>query len=352
MTKWRVRGLVAGPALPKGALKLGKSCRIKRITEQESHELLQRANQRLLNPKILAAQFGYPEVFSAEMPLTALVHSKYELSVIIDAPDELRAFDKAEEEGNKCLGMLALTVGTQRYRFYPSVANKLPGPQGLDTRNYTSTGIASATIYESEYLSRVDADSVKALLDLGEVDKVFERAFGFLLAVWRLRDIPLGDPAIYKAILSNCFLVLEAVSDAITKEWRKENRESTLSKQELVVSNLQRKLDGTESTSDRIRAVREAHKELQRAELFFQDLKLEAAGQILIVEERFISLAKELSKLRNRHLGHAGSTGSKDMENWIYKSDDPRLLDDPGHYGKGELTAMAYLRAYAFHVGS
>ena len=140
MTKWRVRGLVAGPALPRGALKLGKWYRIRRITGQESRELLQRANQRLLNPDFLAAQFGYPQVFSAEMPLTAIVHSKYELSVTVDAPNEIRAFEKAEEEGNRCLGMLALTVSIQRYRFYPSVANKLPGPNGPDTRNYTSMG--------------------------------------------------------------------------------------------------------------------------------------------------------------------------------------------------------------------
>lgn len=68
--------------------------------------------------------------------------------------------------------------------------------------------------------------------------------------------------------------------------------------------------------------------------------------------ERFISLAKELANLRNRQLGHAGSTGPAQLKDWIYKSDDPRLSGDPGHFGKGELTAMAYLRGYVAHVGS
>lgn len=140
--------------------------------------------------------------------------------------------------------------------------------------------------------------------------------------------------------------------DAVTKEWRKKNRESVLLKQEAVVESLQNELNATANPPDKVPAVRDAYKDLQRAELFFQDLKLETAGLILALEERFVSLAKELGKLRNRHLGHAGSTGSAQVADWIYKSDDPRLLGDPGHFGKGELTAMAYLRAYVDHVRS
>jgi hypothetical protein len=350
-TKWRVRGLIAGPALPKGNLKLN-TCRIRRIGEQESRTLSKMARQRLVNPDFLTAQFGSPDVFSAELPLAALVYSKYELSVIVDAPNALKAHEKAEEEAHKILGALTFTVGIQKYRFYPSVANKLRALAGSDTRNYMSTGIATATIYESDSLRAEALNEAKTVLALGGEDKVFERAFGFLQSAWRLASVPLPDPAINKAILSNCFLVLEAVADAVTKEWRKEHRESVLSKQEAVIENLQEELHAVAGSSQKVRAVREAYKELQRAELYFQDLKLETAGLILTVEERFVSLAKDLGKLRNRHLGHAGSTGSAQLEDWIHKSDDPRLLGDPGHFGKGELPAMAYLRAYVAHVGS
>lgn len=242
------------------------------------------------------------------MPLTALVHSKYELSVIVNAPNEREAYEKAEEEADTYLGALAFAVGVQKYRFYPSVANKLPGSGGVDTRNYSSTGGATATVYESKTLHTQDVEFAGTVLDLTSTDKVFERAFGFLQSAWRLGTVPLHDPAIHKAVLSNCFLVLEAVSDAVTKQWRKENKGSTLAKQEQIVDDLREKLNSTGRDSTKVTAMREAYKALQRAERYFQDLKLETAGQILDVEEKFVELAKDLGELRNRHLGHAGST--------------------------------------------
>ena len=68
---------------------------------------------------------------------------------------------------------------------------------------------------------------------------------------------------------------------------------------------------------------------------------------LIRVEDRFIELAVELSELRNRKLNHPGSMDVENLNEWIYKSEDPRLSGDPGHFGKGELTAMAYLEAYA-----
>jgi len=116
------------------------------------------------------------------------------------------------------------------------------------------------------------------------------------------------------------------------------------------LDRLRENLGGVESVPEKVAAVREAHTALQRAERHFQNLKLETTGQTLGVESRFIDLVKQLNKLRNKHLGHAGSTGSEELEEWIYKSNDPRLLGDPGHFGKGELAAMAYLNAYAAHI--
>jgi hypothetical protein len=268
------------------------------------------------------------------------------------APNEPLAFNKAHEEASRYLAALALAVGIQKYRFYPSVANNLPKAGGLDTRDRGSTGIATATVYQSERLHIGDVAHARTLLELGGKDKVFERAFGFLQAAWQLRDVPLADPAIHKAILSNCFFVLEAVSDAVTKEWRKKNKKDIFSQQELAIDDLRQNLNDNKGASKKVKAVKVAYRELQRAERYFQDLKLETAGHILGVEDKFISLARELNNLRNTRLMHAGSTGMKELETWIYKSDDLRLLGDPGHFGKGELTAMAYLRAYVAYVPS
>jgi hypothetical protein len=348
MQKWRVRGLVAGPALPNGGIKLGSSCRISRITDQESQRLASKARQRLADFEgLMAAQFGYPDVFSVEMPITASVFSKHELSIVVEATDENDAFTKAPIEVDRCLGALALAVGTQRYRFYPSLAKRLPGPSGLDKREYAHSGLGSVTEYEKQRLRKNSLSYAQALLGMDEKDEVFEKAFGFLRAAWRLKDIPLGDPVVQRAILSNCFLVLETISNSVTREWKRHNKENTLAEQGLAVDALQESLERVESVSKRVAAVREAHTQLQRAERHFQDLKLETAGQKLGVEGRFIDLARELNRLRNRHLGHAGSTSSEELEEWIYKSNDPRLLDDTGHFGKGELTAMAYLKAYS-----
>jgi hypothetical protein len=49
-------------------------------------------------------------------------------------------------------------------------------------------------------------------------------------------------------------------------------------------------------------------------------------------------------------LGHAGSGTDHEINDWIYKPEDERLPDEPGHFGKADLTAMAYLRAYVVYI--
>ena len=118
MSKWHVQGLAAGLALPNNGIRFGKSCRIRRIAEQESQKLFYSANQRLMNLDLVTAQFGSPEVFSVEMPLVARLYSKHEMSITVHAPNDPLAFDKVEKEAARYLGGLA--IGSQRYRFYPS----------------------------------------------------------------------------------------------------------------------------------------------------------------------------------------------------------------------------------------
>ena len=165
--------------------------------------------------------------------------------------------------------------------------------------------------------------------------------------------MPLTDPAIHKAVLSNCFLVQETVANEVTKDWRKSNKEATRVRQETVVHELAEKLKelgGTDDVQKKVAVVCEAYRDLQRADRFFQNLKLKTAGRMLGVEKRFVELAAELSELRNKKLNHPGSIGAEDIDEWIYKPSDPRLSGDEGHFGKGEQTALAYLKAYATHL--
>lgn len=269
------------------------------------------------------------------------------MSVMVEAENYPLAFREAERKAGRALAMLTVAVDTQRYRFLPVVANKLPGPAGIDTSNYSTAGFGATTVYEKDVLRSVAMDYAKDLVALSERDKVFATALGFLQAAWRLGEIPFALPEIHKAVLSNCFLVLEAISNAVTKEWKKRNRADTARTKEEITNSLAVQLARTEDGTAKVKAVGEAHRQMQRADLAFQSLKIEAAGRALEVEDRFVALAGELNDLRNRKLGHGGTVQEEDLDEWIFKSDDPRFAGDPGHFGKAERTAMAYLDAYA-----
>jgi hypothetical protein len=97
-----------------------------------------------------------------------------------------------------------------------------------------------------------------------------------------------------------------------------------------------------------VAAVRDANTQLRRADLHFQDLKLQAAGRALGVDEGIVSIATELNQIRNRALSHAGSEEPEALGRWVNRADDSRQPpDNPGHFGKAEHTAMAYVSAYA-----
>lgn len=353
--KWLVRGLVVGPKLPKGSLKLGRSCRIKRITQGEVEAHLRRAAQIRVDPlSILRQQFGPVGALSLTPPISHYTESRHELSVTVIAPNPPLAASKALDEADEHLAALTLAISGQRYLFGPTIIEKLPDASGVHTQQHLASGLGIAGVYYPEALGRDDEQYAKTLLGLSDEDTTFGRAFGYLRAAWRLRDVPLEDLAIHKAVLTNCFLVLETIADAVTKEWRKKNKEITQVRQRAVVNGLAEKLAGLVGTDDvkkKVAAVREAHRELQQADRFFQDLKLTTAGETLGVERTFVELAVELSELRNKRLNHPGSVGVEDLSEWIYKPEDPRLSDDPGHFGKGELTAMTCLEAYAAQHG-
>jgi hypothetical protein len=65
---------------------------------------------------------------------------------------------------------------------------------------YVPSGMAQARVYYPEGLKHSDEQYAKILLKLSEGNKAFGRAFGYLRSAWRLRDMPLDDPAIYKAL--------------------------------------------------------------------------------------------------------------------------------------------------------
>jgi hypothetical protein len=292
----------------------------------------------------VAAVFGYPKVFSADMPLTTVVHSRHELSIVVTERDPAQALREAEREAHKHLSALGLAVGIQRYRFCPAVMNRLPGGGAIDPSDRITTGWLGAVVYESESLESAAVDYARTLVS--NPDDTIGRAFGFLQAAWRLIDVPFGVPEVNKAVLSNCFLVVEVVSNAVTKEWRRRNKADTVSRQATTAEGLVEELSRNKGATERIRAVRRAYQEIQRADLNFQSLKIKEAGDILGVEKKFVDLAGELNDLRNQKLGHAGQVEEEELDEWIYKSEDSRMANDPGHFGKAEQTAMAYLRAY------
>ncbi len=336
--------------MPKSSVKLGRSCRIKRITDNEIRAHLQRAAQLRVDPLgMLRQQFGSVGALSLTLPITHYTESKHELSITVTATNPPLAVSKAVEEADEYLAALTLAVGEQKFLFGPTVVEKLPDASGTYPDQHLASGIGVAGVFYPKALERDDERYTKALLEMSERNKAFGRAFGYLCAAWRLSGVPLEDPAIHKAILSNCFLVLETVADDVTKEWRKRNKEATRARQREAVDALAKKLKYLGDTDDvqkKAAVVREAHKELQRADRFFQDLKMRTAGEELGVEEMLVELAVELSELRNKKLNHPGSVGAENLNEWIYKPEDPRLSSDPGHFGKGELTAMAYLKAY------
>lgn len=354
--KWLVRGLVVGPKLPKGSLKLGRSCRIRRITQGEAEAHIRRAKQLRVDPlSILRQQFGPVGALSLTPPISHYTESSHELSVPVTAPNPPLAASKALEEADEHLAALTLAISDQKYLFGPTIVEKLPDASGIHTQKHLASGFGMAGVYYPEALGRDEERYAKTLLELSADDKAFGRAFGYLRAAWRLRDVPLGDSAIHKAVLTNCFLVLETIADAMTKGWRKKNKEITRVQQRAIVDGLDEKLAdlvGTDDIQKKVAVVREAHRELQRADRFFQDLKLKTAGETLGVEQKFVELAVELSELRNKRLNHPGSVSAEDLSEWIYKPDDSRLSNDPGHFGKGELTAMTYLKAYAAQLGT
>lgn len=346
-SRWLVRGLVAGPALPSGRVKLGGLCRIRSITDNESRKLKRQAGLRYFNEDFDDSRVGCPVVVSTEM-LVSRVFSRHELSVVVEAPDSYLALDVAEE-ARRQLGALALAVGAQRYRFVASFAEKRPGPGGWDEQKHISSPEGPLNLYRSGKLRPDQIEYAKKLLALSNKRKV-DKAFGFMRNAWRLGDVPLLDPTIHRAILLNCYLVLETASNDVTKDWRGANRADTLKKQGSIVDELATKLAGTKNLSGRIAGVEDAYKRLQRANRYYQDLKIETAGRLMGVEDTFVELAIELGKLRNRQLGHTGSAEGGELLEWVYENDDSRSISQGSNFGKGELAAMAYLKAYLAYV--
>src|SRR5215218_5386230 len=163
MAKWCVRGLVAGPRLPRDSVKLSSSCSIKRITEPEHQVHVNRTIQLIADRNFIASQFGNPDVFNYTMPLTQQAESKHELSIIVTADNPPLAVKKAEEEASLYLGVLTLAVGTQRYFFSPTVARHLPDVSSIYAEDHATSGIGRATVYHAESLRVSDADYAKTL---------------------------------------------------------------------------------------------------------------------------------------------------------------------------------------------
>jgi hypothetical protein len=352
MPKWRVTGLVAGPQLPSSTARIGPFCVIQRITEQQRLEHLERVTELIRNHHLAKTQFeSYSDTLSYTLPIENVTHSKHELRITVEANDPPQAMISAVDEAAKYLGALALVVGEQRYQFGPTVVQQVTAATGLASTAHVQSLAARVSLYYPGTLTQTDTKTANTLLKLSGQNKAVSRAFGYLRAAWRLDDIGRSDPAVQKAIVSNCYLVLEAISEAVTKQWRKENRGHALDDQTQIIHALTNKLETAQDLPSQLAAIREANTKLNRAERNFQDLKLETAGQQLGLSKVQISSAQELYDMRNK-INHPGSVRIEKLDEWILAVNNPEAPDDTSSFGRAELTAMAYLKAYVKSLSS
>ena len=122
--------------------------------------------------------------------------SKHELSITVVAPNPPLAATKAVEKADEYLATLSLAINKQRFYFGPTTVKKLPDRRGTYPHQYIPSGIGAAGVFYPETLKPDDEQYVKALLGLSRENKTFDRAVGYMRAAWRLRDVPLADPAI------------------------------------------------------------------------------------------------------------------------------------------------------------
>ncbi len=146
--------------------------------------------------------------------------------------------------------------------------------------------------------------------------------------------------------MSNCFLVLETIANAITKEWRKQHRDDIVSEYSIIVKDLEERLHDIEVVSEKVTAIRNADKQLARAMRNFQNLKLETAGRRLGISEEYIEAAQQLHKVRNS-ISHPDSSPNESVKRWIFADNRPAEANNNLSFGDAELTAMAFLKAYA-----
>jgi hypothetical protein len=347
LAKWQVRGLLIGPEPPRGTVKLGRSFTIQRITEQQRRDYLDRATHLLANHEAAArAQFGELDTFSTTPPLEKLVYSKHEARITVTAVNPALAILQAIEDSGKYLGALAIVVGTQRFQFSPLVARQLAGSGEVNRTEHTMTTMATATVYHPVDITQTTVNEVNSFLAAASSDTTAQTAFGFLTSAWRLDDMGRFDPAAQKAILSNCFLVLETIANAITKEWRKQHNDDIVSEYAIIVKDLEGRLHEIQTVSEKVTAIRNADEQLKRAMRNFQNLKLETAGRRLGVSEEHIEAAQQLYKVRNS-ISHPDSSPDESVKRWIFADNRPVEANDDVSFGDAELTAMAFLKAYA-----
>lgn len=158
---------------------------------------------------------------------------------------------------------------------------------------------------------------------------------------WRLLDAEHSGP-IEKPVLQTYFQILEGISNKITSDWKKDQKEKLVQAQSDLISDFLNSNIDEKNQKELLKKFRETHKELLRLENQYMSLKIEQTGKILDVNQETINDAIELNKIRNRVLSHFSSSEKIDSV-WL----EPI---EPAQPNKTEMICRTYLQAYADYI--
>jgi hypothetical protein len=271
-----------------------------------------------------------------------------------------RSAEEAQQLGCRRIekACVALAMGTS----YSSYAFKLRAVRMTGERVFATpfSEQASFTWHEERDLTQDEIESTRRLLQAGEADDVARKALDHLQTASSFSDMTRSDH-LTKARLLSLFQVIELVSSATAREWRKANgarirqanKESLWAlKKKLAIRRLVDSVAAilavstgrSRTLSERnlrkeMAAVRECSLQLTRNAANFLNLQIEVAGDKLGLSPRIVDNAKLFCQIRNQELGHPGEL-----------SDDGRaLLEIPAEEGGIDLAeqmARVYFTQY------
>jgi hypothetical protein len=161
---------------------------------------------------------------------------------------------------------------------------------------------------EQEAIDRLNIDF--ALLAKDEIAVQGIRRFSEAIAQSDMCTTPIHE----ETVLLSLFKVLEGMS-RMTPSRPPQEYEAA---QDEVINTLMASVQMSENLEDRIRAIRQAHDDLDRLEGKYLSLRISAMAILLNLSDGWKQAATDFVSFRNRHLGHAGpSTTVEQRKRWL-----------------------------------